>query len=86
MASTKEDKRAACTCVKAAANRYPNIKDDVAQALPAECGVQMDIPHQLRWRGLCIPQISQRKNKILPNNGSIERTLCNTIALPSFMS
>ncbi|KAF7137517.1 hypothetical protein RHSIM_Rhsim07G0035500 [Rhododendron simsii] len=44
MASTTADKRAACTCVKAAANRYPNIKDDVAQALPAKCGVQMDIP------------------------------------------
>ncbi|KAG5538719.1 hypothetical protein RHGRI_019321 [Rhododendron griersonianum] len=44
MASTTADKRAACNCVKAAANRYPNIKDDVAQALPAKCGVQMDIP------------------------------------------
>uniref|UniRef100_A0A1S4CW12 Non-specific lipid-transfer protein B-like n=1 Tax=Nicotiana tabacum TaxID=4097 RepID=A0A1S4CW12_TOBAC len=38
------DKRAACNCVKAAANRYANLKDDAAQALPTKCGVTMDTP------------------------------------------
>ncbi|GFY92715.1 hypothetical protein Acr_08g0011110 [Actinidia rufa] len=44
MASSTADKRAACNCVKAAANRYPSLKEDVAEALPTKCGVQMDIP------------------------------------------
>ncbi|XP_022872303.1 non-specific lipid-transfer protein A-like [Olea europaea var. sylvestris] len=44
MAQTTADKRACCTCVKAAANRYANLKDDAAQALPMKCGVSMDIP------------------------------------------
>lgn len=44
MASNIADKRAACNCVKEAASRYSNIKDDAAQALPAKCGVQLDIP------------------------------------------
>ncbi|XP_009591276.1 non-specific lipid-transfer protein 1-like [Nicotiana tomentosiformis] len=44
LAQTIADKRAACNCVKAAANRYANLKDDAAQALPTKCGVTMDIP------------------------------------------
>ncbi|KAA8515854.1 hypothetical protein F0562_019033 [Nyssa sinensis] len=44
MAATTADRRAACNCVKDAANRYSNLKDDAAQALPAKCGVQMNIP------------------------------------------
>ncbi|XP_073311584.1 non-specific lipid-transfer protein 1-like [Primulina huaijiensis] len=40
---TPADKRACCNCVKAAANRYPDLKDAVAQSLPAKCGVAMDI-------------------------------------------
>ncbi|GFY92718.1 hypothetical protein Acr_08g0011140 [Actinidia rufa] len=44
MASSTADKRAACNCVKAAANRYPSLKDDAAQALPNKCGVEMNIP------------------------------------------
>ncbi|KAL7203882.1 hypothetical protein ACSBR2_017021 [Camellia fascicularis] len=44
MASTTADKRAACNCMKQAANRYSNLKDDAAQSLTAKCGVQMDIP------------------------------------------
>ncbi|XP_057466661.1 non-specific lipid-transfer protein 1-like [Actinidia eriantha] len=44
MASSTVDKRATCNCVKAAANRYPSLKDDAAEALPTKCGVQMDIP------------------------------------------
>ncbi|KAI8027275.1 hypothetical protein LOK49_LG02G00826 [Camellia lanceoleosa] len=44
MASTTADKQAACNCVKQAANRYSNLKDDAAQSLAAKCGVQMDIP------------------------------------------
>ncbi|KAK4411182.1 Non-specific lipid-transfer protein 1 [Sesamum angolense] len=48
MAQTTADKRASCACVKAAANRYANLKDDAAQSLPTKCNVQMDIPDQLR--------------------------------------
>lgn len=44
MSVTPQDKKDACNCVKAAANRYPNLKDDVAQALPVKCNVQLDIP------------------------------------------
>lgn len=44
MTTTPEDKRAACNCVKTAANRYPSLKDDAAQALPDKCGVKLDIP------------------------------------------
>ncbi|KAL2477874.1 Non-specific lipid-transfer protein 11 [Forsythia ovata] len=44
MAQTTADKRACCSCVKAAANRYSNLKDDAAQTLPKKCGVSMDIP------------------------------------------
>ncbi|KAH9707243.1 non-specific lipid-transfer protein [Citrus sinensis] len=36
--------RAACDCVKAAAARYPNIKEDAASSLPTKCGVQIGIP------------------------------------------
>ncbi|KAJ8565569.1 hypothetical protein K7X08_008145 [Anisodus acutangulus] len=38
------DKKVACNCVKASANRYANLKDDAAQALPTKCGVTMDTP------------------------------------------
>ncbi|GMP42640.1 hypothetical protein CsSME_00012310 [Camellia sinensis var. sinensis] len=51
MASTTADKRAACNCVKQAANRYSNLKDDAAQSLAAKCGVQMDIP--VSWTTNC---------------------------------
>ncbi|OIT08061.1 PREDICTED: non-specific lipid-transfer protein A-like [Nicotiana attenuata] len=44
MAQSIVDRRTACNCVKAAANRYANLKDDAAQALPSKCGVTMDIP------------------------------------------
>lgn len=44
MSTTPQDKRDACNCVKTAANRYPNLKDEVAQALPDKCGVKLDIP------------------------------------------
>ncbi|KAL3651131.1 hypothetical protein CASFOL_007534 [Castilleja foliolosa] len=44
MAQTTDDKRACCGCVKAAANRYADLKDEMAQGLPAKCGVQLDIP------------------------------------------
>ncbi|KAF5953267.1 hypothetical protein HYC85_011211 [Camellia sinensis] len=44
MASTTAHKRATCDCVKQAANRYSNLKDDAAQSLATKCGVQMDIP------------------------------------------
>ncbi|XP_051147526.1 non-specific lipid-transfer protein 1-like [Andrographis paniculata] len=38
------DKRGCCRCIKAVADRYPNMKDDVALGLPAKCGVETDIP------------------------------------------
>ncbi|KAL9441163.1 hypothetical protein AB3S75_019775 [Citrus x aurantiifolia] len=41
---TTVDRRAACDCVKAAAARYPNIKEDAASSLPTKCGVEMNIP------------------------------------------
>lgn len=44
LAVTTEDKRASCSCVKAAASGYAGLKDDAAQSLPTKCGVQMDIP------------------------------------------
>ncbi|KAI3444793.1 hypothetical protein Pfo_001458, partial [Paulownia fortunei] len=44
LAQTTADKRACCSCVKAAANRYADLKDEAAQSHPTKCGVQMDIP------------------------------------------
>ena len=41
---TPADKRDACNCVKEAANHFPSLKDDAAQALPRKCGVTLDIP------------------------------------------
>ncbi|KAK6162635.1 hypothetical protein DH2020_002487 [Rehmannia glutinosa] len=54
MAQTTADKRACCGCVKAAANRYADLKDAAAQSLPTKCGVQMDVP------------ISRRSTKMVP--------------------
>jgi hypothetical protein len=38
------DKQAACECVKAAAARIPDMKDEAASSLPAKCKVQVDVP------------------------------------------
>lgn len=38
------DRRDACRCVKAAASKFQNIKEDAASALPDKCGVQIGIP------------------------------------------
>ncbi|MCE3050379.1 hypothetical protein HAX54_047079 [Datura stramonium] len=38
------DRRVACNCVKAAANRYANLKDNASQALPNKCRITLDIP------------------------------------------
>ncbi|CAK7349693.1 unnamed protein product [Dovyalis caffra] len=43
-APTVADKRAACDCVKQAATRIPDIKEDAASSLPTKCNVQLDIP------------------------------------------
>ncbi|GMP42638.1 hypothetical protein CsSME_00012309 [Camellia sinensis var. sinensis] len=51
MASTTADNRAACNCVKQAADRCSNLKDDAAQSLAAKCSVQMDIP--VSWTTNC---------------------------------
>ncbi|CAN0837260.1 Non-specific lipid-transfer protein A [Linum grandiflorum] len=40
---TVDDRRAACACVKDAANRYP-VKDAAASSLPTKCGVVISIP------------------------------------------
>ncbi|XP_021906816.1 non-specific lipid-transfer protein A-like [Carica papaya] len=41
---TTADRQTACNCVKEAAARHPNIKEDAASSLPTKCGVQMNIP------------------------------------------
>ncbi|WJZ99006.1 hypothetical protein VitviT2T_017487 [Vitis vinifera] len=41
---TTTDRRDACRCVKAAASKFQNIKEDAASALPTKCGVQIGIP------------------------------------------
>lgn len=43
-ATTTSDKRAACACVKEAANRLAGLDAAAAAALPTHCGVTMDIP------------------------------------------
>nr|C0HLG2.1 RecName: Full=Non-specific lipid-transfer protein 1; Short=LTP1; Short=nsLTP1 [Trachyspermum ammi] len=42
--SVTTQQKDACNCVKAAANRYPTLKDEVARALPDMCKVKLDIP------------------------------------------
>ncbi|EEF35288.1 Nonspecific lipid-transfer protein B, putative [Ricinus communis] len=44
LAPTTADRRVACDCVKAAAARHPNIRDDAASTLPNKCGVDFNIP------------------------------------------
>ncbi|OAY49409.1 non-specific lipid-transfer protein A-like [Manihot esculenta] len=44
LAQTTADRRAACDCIKTAAARYPNIKDDAASSLPQKCGIDFNIP------------------------------------------
>ncbi|KAI3962934.1 hypothetical protein MKW92_006191 [Papaver armeniacum] len=44
MTTTTEDRRQACGCVKDAANKYRNIKEDAASGLPAKCDAPLDYP------------------------------------------
>ncbi|CAN4125941.1 unnamed protein product [Withania somnifera] len=44
MAQSTDERRTACNCVKAAANRFSNLKDDAAQSLPSKCGVSLNVP------------------------------------------
>ncbi|RZC72414.1 hypothetical protein C5167_035597 [Papaver somniferum] len=44
MATTTDEKRQACGCVKDAANKYQNIKEDAASGLPTKCGVPLSYP------------------------------------------
>ncbi|EEF35287.1 Nonspecific lipid-transfer protein B, putative [Ricinus communis] len=44
LAPTVKDKRIACECVKTAAARYPNIREDAASSLPYKCGVVINVP------------------------------------------
>ncbi|XP_059636045.1 non-specific lipid-transfer protein 1-like [Cornus florida] len=57
MATTPVAKRTTCNCVKDAANRYSNLKDDAAQAHPAKCNVQMDIPISRSTVTCCVRQV-----------------------------
>lgn len=41
---TTVDRQTACNCIKEAASKYANIKDDAATALPTKCGVPINIP------------------------------------------
>ncbi|KAM3266141.1 non-specific lipid-transfer protein 1-like [Capsicum annuum] len=41
--STNEE-RLVCNCVRAAVNRYSNLKDDAAQVLPRKCSVSLNYP------------------------------------------
>ncbi|KAK6119357.1 hypothetical protein DH2020_046898 [Rehmannia glutinosa] len=68
MAQTTADKRACCGCVKAAANRYADLKDAAAQSLPTKCGVQLDIPvsrtDQLRWYQECMKKMKSHDDML----------------------
>lgn len=44
LAQTIDDKKACCNCVKAAAGKQEDLKDEAAKSLPTKCGVQFDIP------------------------------------------
>ena len=44
MVATTADRRQACTCVKTAAAKYQNIKDDAVSALPTKCGTPLSFP------------------------------------------
>ncbi|KAM3266145.1 non-specific lipid-transfer protein 1 [Capsicum annuum] len=44
LAKSTDERRTTCNCAKAAANRYPNLKDDAAQSLPSKCGVTLNVP------------------------------------------
>ncbi|CAN4082587.1 unnamed protein product [Withania somnifera] len=41
---TQQDRQGVCECVKAAAARYSNLKQDAASNLPSRCGVTTAIP------------------------------------------
>ncbi|KAJ7960587.1 Non-specific lipid-transfer protein [Quillaja saponaria] len=38
------DRRQACECLKAAASRFPNIREDLASSLPQACHVGTNVP------------------------------------------
>ena len=44
MAITTADKQSACECVKAAATRLQNLKDEYVSALPGQCGAPLPFP------------------------------------------
>ncbi|XP_031260304.1 non-specific lipid-transfer protein A-like [Pistacia vera] len=41
---TTTDRQEACECVKSAAAKHPEIKQDAASSLPGKCGVPLNIP------------------------------------------
>ncbi|KAK1258154.1 hypothetical protein QJS04_geneDACA021690 [Acorus gramineus] len=43
-ARTTQARRATCSCLRATAARYSNIKDQAAQVLAGRCGVSVGIP------------------------------------------
>nr|XP_009803924.1 PREDICTED: non-specific lipid-transfer protein 2-like [Nicotiana sylvestris]XP_016434902.1 PREDICTED: non-specific lipid-transfer protein 2-like [Nicotiana tabacum] len=44
MALTVTDQRTVCICLKNAAKRYSNLKEDAAQTLPQKCRIKLDFP------------------------------------------
>ncbi|CAL0317520.1 unnamed protein product [Lupinus luteus] len=38
---TKNDRRVACECIKAAASGFSGVRDDLAASLPKQCGVKL---------------------------------------------
>ncbi|OIW02829.1 hypothetical protein TanjilG_29605 [Lupinus angustifolius] len=41
---TKNDRRSACECLKAAADGFSGLRDDLAASLPKRCGVNVGFP------------------------------------------
>lgn len=44
LATTTPDRRAACTCMKAAASHLPGLKDSAVSALPQKCNAPLPYP------------------------------------------
>ncbi|CAL5197943.1 unnamed protein product [Lathyrus oleraceus] len=43
-ATTVDERRAACQCLKEWANKIPNIREDLAISLPKRCGLDKALP------------------------------------------
>ncbi|KAM3287563.1 non-specific lipid-transfer protein B [Capsicum chacoense] len=54
MALTAPDQRSLCICLRNAAKRYSNIKEDAIQTLPYKCGIKLDFPISSTFNCQCI--------------------------------